>query len=220
MRSLILFFMILSVVPTTVPHTQWFPQNSWWRNKSCIPAPLNFLHLWETLVCFQGSGPFSISRALHLKSSPCMLFLPLCLVKLYSFLQSRPKWTLPYSRLPWSWTRSVIPIVSSNSTRYFSIIALTTVLQYLCVCSVTQSCSTLLWPHGLYSTKLLCSWNFPGENTGGGCHFFLQNIFLAQGSNLCLLCVLHWEVDSLPLSHQGQFTWVIIYLRSVPSTGM
>ena len=30
------------------------------------------------------------------------------------------------------------------------------------------------------------------------CHFLLQGIFLTQGSNLCLL---HWQVDSLPLSH-------------------
>ena len=33
-----------------------------------------------------------------------------------------------------------------------------------------------------------------------GCHFILQGIFLTQGSNLCLL---PWQVDSLPLSHQG-----------------
>ena len=32
------------------------------------------------------------------------------------------------------------------------------------------------------------------------CHFFLQGIFLIQGSNLCFL---HWQADSLPLSHQG-----------------
>ena len=31
-----------------------------------------------------------------------------------------------------------------------------------------------------------------------GCHFFLQEIFLTQGSNLHFL---HWQVDSLPLSH-------------------
>ena len=31
-------------------------------------------------------------------------------------------------------------------------------------------------------------------------HFLLQGIFPSQGSNLCLL---HWQVDSLPLSHQG-----------------
>ena len=33
-----------------------------------------------------------------------------------------------------------------------------------------------------------------------GFHFLLQGIFLTQGSNLCLL---HWQVDSLPLSYQG-----------------
>ena len=32
------------------------------------------------------------------------------------------------------------------------------------------------------------------------CHFLLQWIFLTQGWNLHLL---HWQVDSLPLSHQG-----------------
>ena len=29
-----------------------------------------------------------------------------------------------------------------------------------------------------------------------GCHFLLQGISLTQGSNLRLLCVLHWQVDS------------------------
>ena len=33
-----------------------------------------------------------------------------------------------------------------------------------------------------------------------GCHFLLQGIFPIQGLNLCLL---HWQVDSLLLSHQG-----------------
>ena len=39
---------------------------------------------------------------------------------------------------------------------------------------------------------------FPGKNTGVDFHFLLQGIFLDQGSNLCLL---HWQADSLPLSH-------------------
>ena len=30
-------------------------------------------------------------------------------------------------------------------------------------------------------------------------HFLLQGIFPTQGSNLCLLCLLHWQADSLPL---------------------
>ena len=31
-----------------------------------------------------------------------------------------------------------------------------------------------------------------GKNTGVGCHAFLQGIFLTQGSNPCLLCLLSW----------------------------
>ena len=49
-------------------------------------------------------------------------------------------------------------------------------------------------------TRLFCPWDFPGKNTGMGCHFLLQGNFLTQGSNPCLL---HWRVDSLLLSHQG-----------------
>ena len=44
------------------------------------------------------------------------------------------------------------------------------------------------------------SMGFPSKNTGMGCHFLPQGIFLTQGSNLSLL---HWQIDSLPLSHQG-----------------
>ena len=39
-----------------------------------------------------------------------------------------------------------------------------------------------------------------------GCHFLLQGIFLTQGSNSPLLSFLHWQVDSLPLSHLGSPT--------------
>ena len=47
-----------------------------------------------------------------------------------------------------------------------------------------------------------------------GCYFLLQGIFLTQGSNLHLLCLLHWHVDSSPLSHLGspslKSTWLQI----------
>ena len=45
-----------------------------------------------------------------------------------------------------------------------------------------------LWPHGLQPTRLLCSWDSPGKNTGVGCHFLLQGVFLTQGSNPDLRC--------------------------------
>ena len=50
--------------------------------------------------------------------------------------------------------------------------------------------------HGLQPARLLCLWNFPGKNTGVGCHFLLQGIFPNQGLNPGLL---HWQVDSSPL---------------------
>ena len=42
---------------------------------------------------------------------------------------------------------------------------------------------------------LSCPWNFPGKNTGMGCHLLLRVIFLNQGSNLHLLHLLNWQAD-------------------------
>ena len=49
---------------------------------------------------------------------------------------------------------------------------------------------------------LLCPWDSPGKNTGVGCHFLLQAIFLNQGSNLGLL---HCRQILYQLNHQGRF---------------
>ena len=97
-----------------------------------------------------------------------------------------------------------------------------------------------LWPHGLWLTRLLRPWDFPGKNTGVGCYFLLQEIFPTQGLNPGLPALqadsllsespdkaeavmkkntevgchfllqeifptqgsnLHWQADSLTLSH-------------------
>jgi len=55
--------------------------------------------------------------------------------------------------------------------------------------------SDSLPPHGLQPTKLLCPWDFPGENTRVGCHFLLQGIFPTQRSNPRLLYLLHRQLD-------------------------
>ena len=45
--------------------------------------------------------------------------------------------------------------------------------------SVTHSGVTnSLGPHGLQAAKLLSPWDSPGKNTGVGCPFLLQGIFL------------------------------------------
>ena len=61
---------------------------------------------------------------------------------------------------------------------------------YLFIYSVTSVVSNSLWPYGLWPTRLLCLWDFPGKSTEVGCHALLQGIFLTQGSKPCLL---HWR---------------------------
>ena len=84
---------------------------------------------------------------------------------------------------------------------------LTTPQRYPRVChacmlsSSVMSCSLQL--PNLQPSRLLCPWNFPGKNTGVGGHFFLQGIFPTRGPNPWLLCLPHWQVDSLPLSYLG-----------------
>ena len=66
---------------------------------------------------------------------------------------------------------------------------------------VAQSCPTLQDPmdssppgssvHGILLARIL---NY---------HSLLQGIFLTQGSNWCFLCLLHWQVSSLPLEPLG-----------------
>ena len=73
-------------------------------------------------------------------------------------------------------------------------------LKHHCCCLAAKLCLSISQPYGLLPTRFLCPWDFPGKNKGAGCHFFLQAIMWTQGSNLNLL---HWQADSLPLSHQG-----------------
>ena len=72
-----------------------------------------------------------------------------------------------------------------------------------------------LQPHWLNSTRFLYSWNLSGKNTGVGCHFLLQRIFLKCGSNPCLLYFLYQQADSLPLSYLVSpfyFSWITALL--------
>ena len=76
--------------------------------------------------------------------------------------------------------------------------------------------SNSLWPHR--PVRLLCPWDYPDRNTVAGCHCLLQGIFPTHGSNPCLLCLLQWQADSLPLGHQGSLPFlslVIIFHRNL-----
>jgi len=56
--------------------------------------------------------------------------------------------------------------------------------------------------HGISQARILdCHALLQGWHEG--CHALLQGIFPIQGWNPCVLCLLHWQVGSLPLSYQG-----------------
>ena len=64
-----------------------------------------------------------------------------------------------------------------------------------------QQCLTLCHPMDNSLPGSSVHGILPGKKTGVGCHALLPGIFLTQGSNLSLLCLLHWQANSLPLSH-------------------
>ena len=66
--------------------------------------------------------------------------------------------------------------------------------------SVSKSCLTLCDP---MDNSLPGSSVHEISHVRVGYHFLLQGIFPTQGSNLRLLCLPHWQEDSLPMNHLG-----------------
>ena len=68
------------------------------------------------------------------------------------------------------------------------------------LCLVDQLCPTLCDLMDGSPPGSSCLWDFPGKNTGVGCHALLQGIFPTQGSNPGLQ---HCGQTLYHLSHQG-----------------
>ena len=83
----------------------------------------------------------------------------------------------------------------------------------MCVCSVV---SESLRPYGLNPTRLHCSWDFPGKNTGVGCLLLFQGIFLAPGMEPASSASYALTGDSLLLEPAGncQNKFETIHLRA------
>lgn len=65
-------------------------------------------------------------------------------------------------------------------------------------CLFAKLCLTLLWPHGLEPTRLLCPWGFQARIQSG--------LPLLQGSSWLrdgTWVILHWQTCYLTLSHKG-----------------
>ena len=89
----------------------------------------------------------------------------------------------------------------SGWVKLFSVLSRSTVSVWLFATPWTIAC------------RLLCPWDFPGRNTGVGCHFLLQGLFLTQASSPHLL---GWQADSLPPST----TWLEKKYLSVMTPGV
>ena len=70
----------------------------------------------------------------------------------------------------------------------------------MCVLA-SQSCLAVCDPRELWLTRLLCPWNFPGENTGVGCHVLLQGDLPNPGMELGSPTL---QVDSLLFEPLGK----------------
>ena len=89
----------------------------------------------------------------------------------------------------------------------------------VCVCVCAQSLSRVRFfaTPGTAARQAPLSMGFPRQEDWSGLPFLFQGIFPTQGSNLCLLCLLHWQMVSLQPSQLGspdvkcicanKFTW-------------
>ena len=72
---------------------------------------------------------------------------------------------------------------------------------HCCCCSIAKSCPALCHPMDCSPPGYSVSRVFQARTLEWGACFLLQGIFPTQRSNPCLLHLLPWQADSLPLYH-------------------
>ena len=125
---------------------------------------------------------------------------------LFFFSNSKTILTIKDSKYFWAkaldngkgvWGRMHMYICKAQSLCCLSETVTTLLIGYELSHSVVSDSS---WPHGSQATKLLCSWDSPGKNTGVGNRSLLLGIFSTWGLNSGLL---HCR-DSLPSEPPGK----------------
>ena len=149
---------------------------------------------WSGVHCPQGSAQVSLNLPTILPENsnhPVPVLGPFIHTQFHCF----PLQYHPVSKTEWMFLRqrAGLCFVSAPHRAPTDL----SVMICVCVCSVLSDC---LWPQGLWPARILCPWDFPGNNTRVGWHFLLLGHFLTQGLNPSLW---YWQVDSLPMSHLG-----------------
>ena len=107
-------------------------------------------------------------------------------------ITSELKWLTMKTLLSSKWCKKYFPLRFSTS-KYsdYAIKSFPVVVQ-------SPSRVWLLQPNRLQPAGLRSPWDFPGKNTGVGCHFLLQGIFPTQWLNPSLLLgrwiLYHWTI--------------------------
>ena len=71
------------------------------------------------------------------------------------------------------------------------------------VCYVASVMSNSVQPYRPIACQVPLTMEFSRQEYWSGFHALIEEIFLTQGSNPLLLCILHWQADSLPLVTPG-----------------
>ena len=90
------------------------------------------------------------------------------------------------------------------------------IFTYTVLCLVAQSCLTFCHLMDCSPPGSSVHGDSPGKNIGVGCRALLQGIFPTQGLYLGLL---HWQVDSLPLSHLGSPSLYLFFCEIFSNLG-
>ena len=125
-------------------------------------------------------------------------------IHLWPFFQFLKKITFPFHLLPRLATHTLTCVQCGYQPVWTPTSFLLNKL-HMCVHTKSlQSCPTLWNTMDCTSSGASVHGDSPGKNIGRGCCALLQRIFPSQGSNLHLLCLLHWQVCSLPLAPPGK----------------
>jgi len=148
----------------------------------------------QSYITLQGSGAMQREEIQHqVETMSAWWYYNLLLLAF-----PRPLWLFSHSHLLSLWVLSV-----SLSFCLVLLFSMSHSFTCPCVCSVAQSCPTLCDPWNI-ACQVLFPWDSLGKNTGVGCHALLWGIFPTQRLNPRLLCLLHWQVGSLPLAPCGK----------------
>ena len=143
-----------------------------------------------------------------LLSVSCLMLHSLCLFLSYTCVQIHLLMTLIIQKCDimtavinkdWDFPGGpVVKTLPSNTGEVGLIPGQGTEISYASKNLVTQSCLTLCNPMDCSPAGSSAHGDSPGKNTGMGCHFLLQGIFLTRGSNPGLL---HCRQSPYCLSH-------------------